>query len=475
MPSGRRHPQRGSFLAALSSRLSVTYTSEDSRMQNEHPDLNRRDFVRAGSVAAFIAALGGVPITAETAAQAQAPATEEKVLPAPKADPNLAEKPPGPPVRFGIIGIGTQGREIIAHLNKLPNAPVVALCDTYKAAFKRGAEGAPKATQYADAKELLADPQVQAVVIATPTHQHRDLALAALSAGKHVYLEAPIAHTLADARAIAAAAKALPLGNKQIFQVGLQLRENPQNHHVARFIRAGATGRSALSRGQWNKKISWRRTSPNPEREQALNWRLYRATSLGIPGEIAIHSLDVARWYFDKLPVAVSGFGGIVQWQDDREMADSVSLVVEFQSGLRHTWTGTLANSFEGEHDVFFGSDAAVLMRDNKAWMFKESDAPLLGWEVYARKDEFLGDSGIALVANATKILAQGKKPAEVASESEAPLKYALERFVGHINDATKPEADWLAGYQSTVLAIKAAEAVAKGGRIEISPDLWQV
>lgn len=442
-------------------------------MQSERSDLNRRDFVRAGSVAAFLTALGGVPLTAQEAAKAEAAA--DGTLPIPKADPNYAEKPPGPPVPVGIIGIGAQGREIITQLNKLPNAPVVALCDTYKAAFKRGAEGAPKARQYAEAKELLADAEVKAVVIATPTHLHRELVLAALATGKHVYLEAPIAHTLEDARAIAAAGKAIADPTKQIFQVGLHFRENPQNHHVVKFIRSGATGRMAMSRGQWNKKVSWRRTSPNPDREQALNWRLYRATSLGLPGEVAIHSFDVARWYYDKLPVAVTAFGGIMQWQDDREVADTVTVVAEFAGGLRHTWTGTLSNSFEGEHDVFFGSDAAVLMRDNKAWMFKESDAPLLGWEVYARKDEFLSESGIALVANATKILAQGKKPAEAASESDVPLRYALERFVGHINDGTKAEADWRAGYESTVWAIKTAEAMAKNGRVEFGTDLWTV
>ena len=442
-------------------------------MHTDSSDLNRRDFVRAGSWAAFIAAMGGVPVTAQEAAKAEAAA--DKTVPVPKADPNYVEKPPGPPVNIGVIGIGSQGREIITQLNKLPNAPVVAICDTYKAAFRRGAEGAPQAKQYSDAAELIADPSVKAVVIATPTHQHRSLALAALASGKHVYLEAPIAHTLEDARAIATAGKAIADPKKQIFQVGLQLRENPQNHHVAKFIRSGATGRLAMSRGQWNKKTSWRRTSPNAEREQALNWRLYRATSLGLPGEVAIHSFDVARWYFDKLPVAVTSFGGIVQWQDDREVADTVTVVAEYAGGLRHTWTGTLANSFEGEHDVFFGTDAAVMIRDNKAWMFKESDAPLLGWEVYARKDEFLNESGIALVANATKILAQGKKPAEAASESDSPLKYALERFVTHINDGTKAEADWRAGYESAVWAIKAAESLTKGGRLELGAELWAI
>lgn len=442
----------------------------DESMQT--PDLNRRGFVKAGSVAAFIAALGGVPLTAQEADKAAA-AAEGKVLPPPKADPNYKEKPPGPPVKFGVIGLGSQGREILATLAKLPNGPVVAICDNYKAAFRRAAEAAPNSKQYSDYKELLASPDVQAVVIATPTHLHREIAVAAMQAGKHVYLEAPLAHTVEDARAIAAAAKALPA--KQIFQAGLQYRENPQNHHVLKFVRTGATGRIAVSRGQSNKKQSWRRSSPNGDRERALNWRLYKDTSIGLPGEIGIHSLDLASWYVDKLPVAVSGFGGIVQWQDDREVADTATVILEFPGGYRHTFSATLANSFEGDHEVFYGSDAAVLIRDNRAWMFKETDAPLLGWEVYARKDDFLNESGIALVANATKILAQGKKPAEAASQTEPPLQFALQAFVDHVNEGTAPDAGWKAGLQATVLAIKAHEAVQKGTRIPVEASWFEV
>lgn len=433
-------------------------------------DLNRRDFFRGASMAGLMAMLGAVPITAEEAAKA---AGDDKTLPPPKADPNYKEKPVGPPVNFGIIGLGTQGREIITHLAKLPNAPVVAIADTYKQAVKRASDTAPKAKAYATAEELLADPNVQAVVIATPTHLHRELALAAFQAGKHVYLEAPIAHTIEDARAIAKAAMALPA--KQVFQAGHQLRENPQNHHVLKFIRTGATGKAASGRGQWNKKSSWRRASPNAEREKALNWRLYRETSLGLVGEVGIHSLDLASWHLDSLPVSVTGFGGIMQWQDDREVADTALVVVEFANAVRHTWSATLANSFEGEHDIFFGSSAAVLMRDNRAWMFKETDAELLGWEVYARKDDFLTDSGIALVANATKILAQGRKPAEAASETDSPVRYALEKFVEHVNDGTKPDATAEAAFRAVVMAVKANEAVTKGGRVDLAKEMFVV
>ena len=434
-------------------------------------DLNRRHFFKAGSFATVMAAMGGIPLTAQEAAKLDS--ADGKVLPPPKVDPNYKEKPPGPPVRCGVVGLGTQGREILTTLAKLPNGPVTAICDNYKAAFRRAAEAAPNAKQHADYRELIANPEVQAVIVATPTHLHREIAVAAMQAGMHVYVEAPLALSIDDARAIAVAAKGLAKG--QVFQAGLQLRENPQHHHVLKFVRTAATGRIAVSRGQYNRKQSWRRSSPNGDRERALNWRLYKDTSIGLPGEIGIHSLDTACWFNDKVPVAVSGFGGILQWQDDREVADTVTVILEFAGGLRHSFTSTLANSFEGEHDVFYGSDAAVLIRDNKAWMFKETDAPLLGWEVYARKDDFLNDSGIALVANATKILAQGKKPAEAASQTEPPLQFALGRFIEHINDGTMPDASWKAGYQATVLAIKAHEAVQSGTRITLDPAWFQV
>lgn len=429
-------------------------------------DLDRRTFFKNTSIASFMAMMGGVEITAQEAKKAA-----DGTLPAPKADPNYKEKPPGPPVKFGVIGLGAQGRDILANLAKLPNGPVVAICDSYKSSIKRASESAPNAKTTENYKEVLENPEVQAVVIAAPTHLHKEIALAAIQAGKHVYLEAPIAHTIEDAKAIAKAAQ----GSSKVFQVGLQFRENPQHHHVFKFFRTGACGKTAMARSQFNKKNSWRRASPNPEREKALNWRLYKESSLGLVGEIGIHHVDTVGWYLDTLPVSVTGFGGILQWQDDRETPDTVQALFEFPNGVRMNFSATLANSFEGEHQVFFGSDAAVMIRDNRAWMFKEVDAPLLGWEVYARKDEFLTDSGIALVANATKILAQGKKPAEAASESDQPVRYALEHFIEHINDNTKPDANWKAGLTSAVIAIKANEAILTGTKIQFDKSWFEI
>src|SRR5438132_750377 len=95
---------------------------------------------------------------------------------------------------------------------------LTATCDTYPASLKRIASDAPGAAQTPDYKTILDNKDIKAVVVATPTHQHKDIVLAALKAGKHVYCEAPLATTVEDAKAIAAAAKAT---RTSVFQAGL--------------------------------------------------------------------------------------------------------------------------------------------------------------------------------------------------------------------------------------------------------------
>src|SRR4029434_992834 len=110
-------------------------------------------------------------------------------------------------------------------------------------------------------------------------------------------------------------------------------------------------------------------------------------------------------------------------------------LVVEYPDGVRLNYDATLANSFDADYEMYFGSDAAVMIRESKAWMFKEVDSPLLGWEVYARKDIFYKETGIALVANATKLAAIAEKASEASPYADTPLHYALEAFLNNANE----------------------------------------
>src|SRR3954470_16559173 len=159
------------------------------------PDFNRRDFLKSSSISTLMMMMGGVAIQAQDKKEENATAT-----------PSIEEeKHFGPPVNCGVIGCGIWGREIANTLARLPNAPVVAVCDTYEPFLRRGKEAAPKAEGYTDWRKLLESKDVQAVLVATPSHEHKEIVLAALQAGKHVYCEAPLANDLEEARAIAQA------------------------------------------------------------------------------------------------------------------------------------------------------------------------------------------------------------------------------------------------------------------------------
>ena len=451
---------------------------------------NRRDFLKGGSVATLMTMLGGVELFAQTNA---APAGEAKA--------------PTIKIKVAVIGLGTWGREIINTLTRMPradipiDAEIVAICDTYPASLKRAAGAVPSATQTADYKTILDNKDIKAVIIVTPTPDHKEVALAALKAGKHVYCEAPLAGSIEDAREIALAAKA---AKNLAFQAGLQMRSDKQRLFLLPFIRTGALGKTVLARAQWHKKTNWRSASPNPEREKALNWRLNKATSLGLVGEIGGHQIDQAGWFMNALPTAVTGFGSINFWKDDRDVPDTVQAVFEFPGDVRMIYDATLVSGFDGDYEMLYGSDAAVMMRESKAWMFKEVDAPLLGWEVYAAKLKVFNETGIALVAGGSKVPPVDKNGQPILPDplTTTPLFYALYNFLLNSAELTqagedykanygaddvdglleelgkrrrRASAGYLEGFQAAVTAVKANEAILTGKRIELKPEWYEL
>ena len=239
------------------------------------------------------------------------------------------------------------------------------------------------------------------------------------------------------------------------------------------FVKSGVLGDAAIVRSQWSRKDSWRRAAPTPEREEAVNWRLRKASSAGLPGEVGIHYFDLIGSYLESVPTAISGSGAIIAWRDGREIPDTFDAVLEFPRDVRALYSATLASSFGGAYTVFQGSNSSLLVREKRAWLFKEADSPLLGWEVYARKENVHDETGIALVADSTKILAEGKEPGKegpVEPEQEA-LSLALDNFARSVRGQAQVNAGADEGYRATVVAIKAHEAALAGSRIELKPD----
>ena len=109
------------------------------------------------------------------------------------------------PFRCAVIGFGEWGREIAAAIADIEELELAAICDNFPLMLRRAQREHPQAARVADYREILDNPDIVAVFVATATHEHKDIVLDALQAGKHVYCEAPLAHTIEDARAIAKA------------------------------------------------------------------------------------------------------------------------------------------------------------------------------------------------------------------------------------------------------------------------------
>lgn len=416
---------------------------------------SRRNFLKTGS----LGTLAGVLASGERIPAAAASLRDEAYS--------------GNPFSCAVIGFGEWGREIAAAIDDIEELELSAICDNFPLMLRRAQRAHPQAARIADYREVLDNPDIVAVFIATATHEHKDLVLEALEAGKHVYCEAPLAHTIDDARAIARAGLA---AEDQIFQAGVLYRTEPQYRSVFGFVRSGAIGRPTMTRSQWHQKTSWRRSSSSSERARAINWRLDKDLSLGLIGEIGIQQIDVSSWILGERPSAVSGFGGVMFWDDGRTVKDTIQAMIEYPGGENMMYDATLVSGFDAAYDLLFGNDATIILRDGKAWMFKEVDAPMLGWEVYARKDRFYKETGIALLANATKLDALGQDPAADDPNAKPPIWHALKAFADNLIYGPFPAvAGPQLAFESTVVAIKANEAVQNGMRVEIPEELYQL
>ena len=170
-------------------------TRERLESMNENRNVNRRQFLRTTGQAA----------TALAAASAFAPA----ILSAPS---------PGKTIGVGCIGLGTRGGDLINAVVGVPDVKVVAVCDVYGPHRQKGVERSlnPEVKAYVDYRELLADPNVDAVVIATPDHWHCQMVLDAVKAGKDIYCEKGFSRTLAEAKLMRDALKK----SRVVFQLG---------------------------------------------------------------------------------------------------------------------------------------------------------------------------------------------------------------------------------------------------------------
>lgn len=288
--------------------------------------LSRRDFFRASSGAAVGGYLAARTIDLSAEAEDAAPASSDVV-------------------RFGIIGVGTEGSALLRTAVALPGTKCVAASDLYDGrhtlAKQIAGQDVRTTRRY---HEVLEDKSIQCVFVATPDFWHKQVVVDALAAGKDVYCEKPMSHTIPEGQEMV---EAVQHSGGKFVQVGSQRVSSALFAKAKELVASGAIGdltqvELQLGRnspdGAWEYPppldlspenldwVTWQKNVPkvpfNPD--IFARWRCWHQYGTGMAGDLMVHLLSGMQFAtgINAAPDQATAIGGIFRWKDGRNMPD---------------------------------------------------------------------------------------------------------------------------------------------------------
>ncbi len=360
-------------------------------------------------------------------------------------------------LRVGIIGAGDRGSELVNHIRATQNAEVVAFADVYKSRLDRAVASVPNSTGYADYRALLDDRSIDAVFIATPQHLHALQFIAALDAGKHVYLEKTAALDLAEAKQMRAAF--LNDNGRHTVQIGHQACSAGHMSDVRQFLfdpmRMGKITAvsmhmhraTPLNKAQWARpalftsdltkdNIRWQdflASAPAREfdRERFIHWRYFWDYSGG--GVFENMSQQLSFWYKAlnlQIPATASMTGGVYLWKDGREVPDTMSVALEQPEEILVNWVSGFSNNQLGVSEDVLGTHGSIARSSQVRYTPQKLNAP----------------AGVEMTGRAVQ-----------------PPHAHVENFLASIRGTEQPNCPFELGYRVSVACRMAVESYHQG------------
>lgn len=237
-------------------------------------------------------------------------------------------------ISVALIGSGNRGSYDAKIVHADPRAAITALCDKFddRIEIAKQTIKTENPTVYKDFEKVLAAPDIDAVIIATPPFEHPRMLEAAVQAKKHVYCEKPVGVDIEGCkRVIATGKKADP---KKCLSFGYQQRYGPVYLEAYKRLKNGDIGELSTARGFWIANDPFKRVPyPDPKVEKLRNWFCYKELSGDIIVEQDCHNFDVLHWFLGALPIRAVGYGG-TKVRKTMDIMDHLSLSFEFPNGI---------------------------------------------------------------------------------------------------------------------------------------------
>lgn len=446
-------------------------------MSEEKP-VNRRNFLRGAAGAVGV-------IAAAVPAKGQDAASNRRILGA------------NDRINVAQIGVGGRGgslqRLMLGMIEGGQNFKITAVCDVYEKRRRLAQENSKAEFSTLDYREVLARPDVDAVVIATPDHWHGTMAIAAIEAGKDVYLEKPMTHTIEEAKAVARKVRE----SGAVLQVGSQTTSADQWWKARKAIEDGMIGKLISSqgsyhrnslRGEWNwtpergrgwgiepdagphgqgvNYVDWDMwLGPSQKREwdphRFFRFRKYWDYSGGIATDLFYHVVAPLNicWGQPQFPYRVTATGGkyVFNAPGDREVPDTFNLLADFAQGHSLVLSSTMANS---RHipGLIRGHEGTIVMVEHGRFEGRTDYITVESEQIF--RDDFVRQYGTENVQ--IKVEDRGR---------DAHMK----NFLECLRTREKPNLDADTAYRAQVTISMGVMALRQGKVLYFDPDLEEV
>ncbi|MCO6493247.1 MAG: Gfo/Idh/MocA family oxidoreductase [Phaeodactylibacter sp.] len=323
----------------------------------------------------------------------------------------------GDPIRVGIIGFGGRGQHLVRVLGYAApswfqlmkeeeneeavkafreqenlNVKLTGVCDVFDVYAEEAVASFPGCKRYRNYEEMINSPDIDAVVIATPDHWHAPMSIAALQAGKHVYVEKPMTHNIRETYELRDAVR----NSKAVFAVGHQHRQTQSFITARDVIKKKVLGHISLvqtntnrndDNGAWQydihekaspRTIDWDQFLGNApkipfNKEHFFRWRKWWAYGSGLSGDLMTHDYDRINCVLEMgMPKYVAASGGIYTHNDGREVPDVFQVTMEYpdfsagssrpvgiEKGMTFMYSATLGNQFN-RSTILMGHDGTM-------------------------------------------------------------------------------------------------------------------